>query len=53
MSKGSLFELETQYYTALDLGYINAETMTQAEHSCEEIGKMLTGMLKKLKDSHK
>lgn len=53
IAKGSLFELETQYYAALDLGYINDEIMAQAEQSCEEIGRMLTGMLKKLKDSHK
>ncbi len=48
MAKGSLYELETQYYVAFDLQYINDQTMIQAEQSCEEIGKMLTGILRKL-----
>ena len=48
IARGSLFELESQYYAAFDLGYLEEHQLQHAIASCGEVGRLLTGMLKKL-----
>ncbi|WP_172918293.1 four helix bundle protein [Capnocytophaga canis] len=47
VSRGSLYELETQLYIAKDLNFISDNQET--ENLISEIGKMLNSMIQKLK----
>lgn len=48
ISKGSLGELETQLYLCEGLGYANKEKTAPILQKCDEIGKMLTVLIKNL-----
>ena len=50
ISKGSLFELETQIELSKRLNYINEEVYNNIEESIIEISKMLHSLIVKLKD---
>lgn len=41
IAKGSLFELESQLYVAVDLGYITEEKIAETMDLCDEISRML------------
>ena len=43
---GSLNEVETQYIIALNLGFIDKEAYSKLEESKNDIGKMLSGLIK-------
>ena len=43
---GSLNEVETQYTIALNLGFIDKEVYSKLEESKNDIGKMLSGLIK-------
>lgn len=45
ISRGSLYELETQTYLALDLNYITEQQSTQTIEQISSIGKMLNGLI--------
>lgn len=45
IAKGSLFEVESQLYVAMDLGYIKEIDLKETEALCEEVGQMISGLL--------
>ena len=52
IAKGSLGELETQIILSERLGYLQSETTGQLYARCEEIGKMLSGLINSLLRDH-
>ena len=48
MAKGSSAELEVLLHFSKDLGYISEDAYCEAISSQEEIGKMLTGLIKSI-----
>lgn len=48
MAKGSLGEIETQLYLCEGFGYVKKEQILPILGKCDEIGKMLTGLIKNL-----
>ncbi len=49
VSRGSLSEIDTQLEISLQLGYINSENYTRIIEEVNEIGRMLSGLIKVLK----
>lgn len=45
IARGSLFELETQFYISLDLEYINNELLTQIQNQITLCKKLLNGFI--------
>src|SRR3954471_20725605 len=45
IARGSVRELECQLLLARDLSYIEEETGTNLNESCDEISRMLTGLI--------
>jgi len=50
-ASGSQRELETQLQLCVKVGYMTEEEIFSAMNLCEEVGKMLSTLRKKLKDS--
>ena len=50
-ASGSHRELETQLQLCVKVGYMTEEEIFSAMNLCEEVGKMLSTLRKKLKDS--
>ena len=48
IAKGSLYEVETQLYIAIDLKYLSEKETQLVMEQCNEIGKMITGLIKTL-----
>lgn len=48
IAKGSLYEVETQLYIAIDLKYLSEKETQSVMEQCNEIGKMITGLIKTL-----
>jgi four helix bundle protein len=48
VSKGSLNELQTQLIVSQKLNFLSLEKLTSLEEKIEEIGKMLSGLIKSL-----
>jgi len=48
IAKGSVGEVSTQLYVALDVGYISEEKFFEMKNQADEIGRMLGGLLKYL-----
>ena len=48
IAKGSLYEVETQLYIAIDLKYLSEKETQPVTEQCNEIGKMITGLIKTL-----
>jgi four helix bundle protein len=44
-ARGSLFELATQTQLAVDLGYANEKEAAQLNDACEEVARLLNGLL--------
>jgi four helix bundle protein len=51
MANGSLMELETHFLLAGRLGYLNGEPMKQLLDQTAEVGRMLAGLIRSLKNS--
>lgn len=51
IARGSQKELETQLQLCVRIGYITEEKISVAMNLCEEIGKMLNTLMKKLKST--
>jgi len=51
IAHGSLMELETQLEIARRLGYLPDETWLQASAQARDVGRMLHGLIRRLKDS--
>jgi four helix bundle protein len=49
-ARGSLFEVETQIELATALGYMKAADAKKITADCDEVGKMLNGLLNTLKE---
>jgi four helix bundle protein len=47
-ARGSIFELETQLQLAADLNYYTAETANKLMSDCNEVARILNGLLKVL-----
>jgi four helix bundle protein len=45
-ARGSLFELETQLQLAADIGYLQAELASALVKQCNEVARILNGLLK-------
>ena len=52
VARGSSFELQTQLTIARELGFGDIEQLREAESSCDEIGRMLFGVIQALGDKH-
>lgn len=52
IARGSLAELSYQLLLAKDLDYLSHETFCKLETDLNEIGRMLTGLLKSLNTNH-
>jgi four helix bundle protein len=48
IARGSSFEIETQILIAKELGFADAARFEEVEKLSDEVGKMLTGLVKKL-----
>lgn len=46
IANGSLAELETQLIISNKLDYLNDEKFIELEQECDEIGKMISGLIK-------
>lgn len=46
ISRGSLYELETQLYIAKDLNYISEDQLTSCLFKIENIGKLINGFIR-------
>ena len=51
IAQGSLAELQTQIEICVRLGYIREEQIIETEISFEEIGKMITNLMKNLQQA--
>lgn len=51
VSKGSLAEVQSQLYVAIDLGYITASEFEKAHDLTEEISRLMNAFVKKVKCS--
>jgi four helix bundle protein len=51
ISRGSLFELQTQLEIAVMVGYLNTDQLTEVNEIGVEIEKMLNSLIKKLSNS--
>jgi four helix bundle protein len=49
--RGSLYELETQLQLAADLSYLDAKAAETLNHQCDEVAKMLNGLLSAIERS--
>lgn len=49
IARGSLAELETQLIIANNLGYIDKDVVEKVLKDCDEVGKMLNALIKKVK----
>ena len=52
VARGSSFELQTQLTIARELGFGKIEQLREAESACDEIGRMLFGVIQALGDKH-
>ena len=48
-ARGSLLELETQLAIARDLGYLSEADHVSLENQCDEVRRMLNGLLESLR----
>jgi four helix bundle protein len=51
-ARGSSFELQTQLTIARELGFGDIEQLREAESTCDEIGRMLFGVIQTLGAKH-
>ncbi len=51
MAKGSLTELQNQLLVARDVGYISKEEFDKIAQQTVEVGRLLTGLIKSIKNS--
>jgi four helix bundle protein len=49
ISKGSLYELETQILIAFNLKYLSTEGFNKLNDTCKEIERMLSSLIRKIK----
>lgn len=47
-SRGSLLELDTHLELAFRVGYLNKENYLDLRNSCEEVGRILNGLMRSL-----
>ena len=52
-SRGSLYELETQITIAREVGYLNPESEQELLAKTNEIGRMLNGLISRLRSAPK
>ena len=50
IARGSLYELETQLYLAMDVGYITAEVLQEIQNQIETCKKLLNGFIRYFKN---
>ena len=50
MSRGSLFELQSQLELSADLNYLEAKSFWELMEQCEEIARMINGLLASIAD---
>lgn len=50
-ARGSLFEIETQAELAESLGYLNKDQLSELLIAANELGRMLNGLMKSMKET--
>ena len=50
IARGSLAELETQYKICVRLGYLTKDQITDVLNLCNEIGRMISSLMKSLEE---
>jgi len=50
IARGSVAEVKTQLLLCIRLDYLTQEDINSALKLCDEVGRMLTSMIKKLRD---
>lgn len=50
IARGSLFEVETQLYLAMDLGYLSRDTLISLQEQVTKVKKLLNGFINYLKN---
>jgi len=50
MARGSLLELETHFLIAIRLGYLRPEDVGSLLKETDELGRMLSGLIQRLRD---
>ena len=50
IARGSVAELETQYLLCVRLGFLNEQQIDGALKLCDDVGRMLTALIKRLAD---
>lgn len=50
-ARGSLYEVETQLEIAADLGYLSHEKTKQLINGCDEVGRILNGLINSTEQS--
>jgi four helix bundle protein len=52
-ARGSLWELDTHLESATRLGFISADTHQELQSQLDEVGRMLNGLIRSVRDSSK
>ncbi len=52
IAKGSCGEVRAQLYVALDQGYVSAESFETLSKTATEVGRLISGLMKYLKESN-
>lgn len=50
IAKGSMYELQTQLYIASGRGYMSDEDMEEINHMIDDLGKMISGLLRRAEE---
>lgn len=50
IAKGSIYELQTQLYIASGRGYMSDEDMEEINHMIDDLGKMISGLLRRVEE---
>lgn len=50
IAKGSMYELQTQLYIASGRGYMSDEDMEEINHMIDDLGKMISGLLRRVEE---
>jgi four helix bundle protein len=49
-ARGSLLELQTQVMIAFDLGYLERDERDELQRRCDEVGRMLNGLIGRFRE---
>lgn len=53
IAKASAGEVRSQLYVAFDIGYLNESTFADLKEQCEEVSRLISGLIRYLRNSGK